>query len=74
MVYTSDKALYVNADKSRVVPGDSPEAAFLLVGEGGQLSDEDAAKYGLTKPETKEAKPAADKAVKAADVSNKAAK
>ena len=44
---TTGKALYVNADKSRLVPEDSPEAAFVLVGENGTVSDEDAKKYGL---------------------------
>ena len=39
--------IYVNADKSAVVPGDSPEAAFLLVGTDGQIPLEEAQKYGL---------------------------
>lgn len=41
------KALYVNADKSKVVPEDSPEAAFVLVGENGEVPDAEAKKYGL---------------------------
>jgi hypothetical protein len=47
--FRSDKRLYVNADKSKVVDEDSPEAAYLLVGAGGSVSDEDAKKYGLKK-------------------------
>jgi len=47
MSYTSEKQLFVNSDRSQVVPGDSPDAAFLLVGEGGELPDEEAEKYGL---------------------------
>jgi hypothetical protein len=40
-------AIYVNADKSAVVPGDSPEAAYLLVAEGGTLPLAEAQKYDL---------------------------
>jgi hypothetical protein len=50
MPFKSDKRLYVNADRSKIVEEDSPEAAYLLVGEGGQVSDEDAKKYGLKAP------------------------
>jgi hypothetical protein len=39
--------IYINADKSAVVPGDSTEAAYLLVAKGGQISTEEAQKYGL---------------------------
>jgi hypothetical protein len=60
MVFKADERIYVNADRSAVVPEDSPDAAFLLVGEGGELPDEDAAKYGLTKRERTEAKAEAD--------------
>jgi cell division septation protein DedD len=48
MPYTSDKRLYLNRDQTAIVPEDSAEAASLLVAEGGQISDELAAKYGLT--------------------------
>jgi hypothetical protein len=41
------EAIYVNADKSAIVPGDSPEAAYLLVAEGGTLPLEEAQKYDL---------------------------
>lgn len=40
--------LYVNRDQSALVPEDSPEAAFVLVGPGGTLSDALAGRYGLT--------------------------
>lgn len=41
------KPLYLTADKSEAVEEGDERAAFLLVGSGGQLTDEDAAKYGL---------------------------
>lgn len=47
MSYTSDKRLYLTREGEVVEEGDE-RAATLLVGEGGQLSDEQAAKYGLT--------------------------
>ena len=40
--------LALNKDKTKVVPADSPEAAFVLVATGGTLSDEEAARWGLT--------------------------
>lgn len=48
MTYRSDKRLYVNADRSKVVDEGSAEAAYLLVTEGGELPDEDAKRYDLT--------------------------
>lgn len=47
--YKSDKRLYVNADRSKVVSEDSPEAAYLLVSEGGEIPEEEAKRYGLVK-------------------------
>lgn len=47
-MYTSDRRLYLAADGETVVEEGDPRAATLLVGEGGQLSVEDAARYGLT--------------------------
>lgn len=47
MSYTADEELCVNADKSAVVPCEGPEAAWVLVGPGGTLTDEQAAKYGF---------------------------
>lgn len=43
----STEKVWVNADKSKVAKEGSPEAAFLLVGEGGVISDEDAEKFGV---------------------------
>lgn len=48
-MWTNDgPALYLNADKTKVVEEGDPEAAFLLVASGGQLPEEEAEKYGLT--------------------------
>lgn len=58
----SGKPLYLNADKTKVVE-EGAEAAFLLVGPGGEVPDAEAEKYGLGK---KAVAPVADKAVKAA--------
>lgn len=45
--YRTTERLYVNADRSRIVPEDSSEAAFLLAAAGKEISAEDAEKYGL---------------------------
>ena len=50
--------LYVTADRSEAVEEGDERAAFLLVGPGGQLTDEEAEKYGLKA----KAKAAANKA------------
>lgn len=66
----------LNADKSAVVPCDSPEAAWQLAGAGGYVSAEDAKKYGLKAPDEAADDEAPDepdmKAVKQADVEDKA--
>lgn len=46
-MFTSDKRLMLTEDNQVVKDGD-PKAVKLLVAEGGTLSDEDAAKYGLS--------------------------
>jgi hypothetical protein len=46
-MYTSETAVYANSD-GEVVPEDSPDAAYLVVAAGGTITDEEAAKYGLT--------------------------
>lgn len=46
-MYRSDRRLYVNSDRTAVVPEGSPEAAFLLVGEGGEVDDAEAKRLGL---------------------------
>lgn len=38
---------FLNADKSKTVKEDSPDAAFLLVREGMEISEEDAKTYGV---------------------------
>lgn len=45
--YVSTKRLFLTADKRRVVEESDPEAASLLVGEGGMVSEADARRYGL---------------------------
>ena len=47
MPFQSDKRLYLTREGEVVEEGDE-RAATLLVGEGGQLSDAQAAQYGLT--------------------------
>jgi hypothetical protein len=56
MPFTSDRRLYLNADRSKVVEEGDPDSAYLLVGEGGEVSDEDAKQYGLKAPRKSEAK------------------
>lgn len=46
-MWTSDRRIYVDAMRTRVVPEDSPEAAYLLVGAGGQIPEDEARRYGL---------------------------
>jgi hypothetical protein len=46
MPYKSDRRLYLTRDDKVVEEGD-PTAAFLLVGEGGELEDSIAQQYGL---------------------------
>ena len=43
----SDKTYYLNADRSKAVPEDSEDAAYLLVREGGEIAEADAKQYGL---------------------------
>lgn len=50
----STERVFVNADRSKVAKEGSDEAAFLLVGEGGQISDEDAEKFGVKTTEAPE--------------------
>jgi hypothetical protein len=54
--YTSDKRLYLNADRSKIVEEDDPDAAHLLVAAGGQVSDVIAKQYNLKAKEKSEAK------------------
>jgi hypothetical protein len=50
-MYRSKERLYVNRDRSKVVPESSPEAAFVLCGENGEIPMVEAERYGLTHPE-----------------------
>jgi hypothetical protein len=52
----ADKRYYTNADRTELVPEGSPDAAYLVVGEGGEVTDEMAEKYGI-KGKAKEAEP-----------------
>jgi len=65
--FVSDRKLFLNADKSAVVDEDSPDAAFVLVGEGGTVSHEDAERYGLTAPSTQSDRPALSNVEEAAE-------
>lgn len=63
---------YVNADRTKVVPEGSSEAAYVLGGEGYEIPIEQAEALGLT-TETKKAEPAEDKKLKA-EAEDKSAK
>jgi hypothetical protein len=74
MPYTAEERLYLDADGNVVKEGD-PKAATLLVGAGGQLSDEDARRYGLVqreKPAEDAEQPATDEKAQTAPRPNKA--
>ena len=72
-MHTVTERLFVTADRERIVPETSSEAAFLLATPGTKLSDEDAAKYGLTTATPEPVDSSDDEDVKAEDVSeNKA--
>lgn len=62
MPFTSDRRLYLDANDKVVEEGDE-SAVSLLVGEGGQVDDETAKRYGLKA----KAAPAENKAKTAAD-------
>ena len=46
-MFTLTKRTYVTADRSRVVGENSPDAAFLLGGEGAVIDDDTANHLGL---------------------------
>lgn len=46
--------VFLNADRTQAVPAGHPDAAFLLVGRGGTISDEQAKKYGITEQGAKD--------------------
>jgi hypothetical protein len=43
----ADKRYYLNADRSKVVEQDDPDAAYLLAAEGDDITNEDVKRYGL---------------------------
>lgn len=45
--FRATRRLYLNHDKTEVVPENSKHAAWLLVAEGGTLWEHEARKYGL---------------------------
>ena len=47
-MFKLDKRTYTNATWDKVVPETSPEAAFLVGGEGAEIDEAVAAKLGLT--------------------------
>lgn len=57
-------ALYLDAKQQEVVPEGDARAAFLLVAAGGQLSDDEANKWGLLGSESKAKKDAPDNKAK----------
>lgn len=65
MSYITDRRHYLAADGETVVEEGDPRAAILLFGMGAEVSDADAARYGL-----KAKAPAANKA-KAGPAENK---
>lgn len=67
MAHKAGRRLYLNGDRSKVVPEDHPDAHYLLAAEGDEVSDEDAARYGLTKAEQKAEHKAEDKAMHTPD-------
>jgi hypothetical protein len=66
-MWTSDRRLYLNADRSKALEEGHPDAAFLLVAPGQEITEEEAIRLGLKqaeKPANKAAKPPANKAAK----------
>lgn len=66
-VNDSDDTICLNADKSAVVDCSSVDAAWILVGPGGELDDATAAQYGLEQTANKARRPVEDKAVDPAE-------
>lgn len=79
--FVADRRLGRTADKRRVVPYESTEAAFGFKAPGQKVTAQEAAFFGISAecpfsppgwPETKQAEPAEDKAVTRAEVEDKA--
>lgn len=47
-MYRADKRIYTTADGSEVVEENDPRAALLLAAEGQEITDDQAARLGLT--------------------------
>ena len=63
MAFTADKRYYCNRELTELVDEDYPDGAVLLVAEGGMLTDEDAATWGLGSGTAKDGpKPSAEQA------------
>lgn len=50
----ADRKLFLNADKTRVVEEDDPDAAFLLAAEGGEIPEEYRRLPGVKREEPEE--------------------
>lgn len=57
MTYIAQEQLCLNADRSKIVPCDSPEAAMNLALPGDELEDDVAEKYGLAGKKKAEPQP-----------------
>lgn len=47
MAFTAQERIYCDREFSQIVPEDHPDGAVLLLPEGGTMTDEDAARWGL---------------------------
>ena len=71
-MWTNDgPALYLDAKQQEVVAEGDARAAFLLVAAGGQLSEEEARKWGLLGSESKAKKDTPDNKAKAPPANKK---
>lgn len=60
-MYVAKERLYINGDRTKVVAENSPEVAFLLAPEGGEISEREARKYGLIPEEVPTSAPSPTK-------------
>lgn len=54
MTKVAEERYYTNADRSKLVKEGSPEAAFLVVAEGGEVTAEMTGQYGIKGVEREE--------------------
>lgn len=64
-MYTATERLYLTQDGKTVVKEGDVRGRILLIGKGGQLSDEEAEKYGLLEKAVEQEEPAAPVEAKA---------